>query len=86
MPRHVSKEMQRIKRIGVTLYWMDNIVRHHDSPDCLPREAVAEVIAATPEERHIACWHVGLPDEYAEGLALTAEQTVFEFEDAGWLN
>lgn len=85
MPRHASKDMQRIRRIGHTLYIMDNIVWNHlDEP--LTREEIAEVISATPQERHAACYHVGLTKEDADELSSTAEQTVREFEDAKFVS
>lgn len=85
MSRHTSKEMQRIRRIGDTLYIMDNIVWNHwDEP--LTREEIAEVISATPQERHVACYHVGLTREEADELSLTAEQTVKKFEDAEFVS
>ena len=69
MSRHASKEMQRIRRIGDTLYAMDNIVWNHlDEP--LTREEIAEVISATPQERQVACYHVGLTKEDADELSL----------------
>lgn len=85
MTRHVSKEMQRIKRIGYTLYVMDDAVWCDGNSDRLTREAVAEVMAATPEDRQEACWHVGLTDDKAKELASTAEETVSRF-DMSWLD
>ena len=76
MPRHASKDMQRIRRIGHTF--------HLDEP--LTREEIAEVISATPQERHAACYHVGLTKEDADELSSTAEQTVREFEDAKFVS
>lgn len=85
MSRHMSKEMQRIRRIGHTLYIMDNIVWNHlDEP--LTREEIAEVISATPQERHAACYHVGLTKEDADALSSTAEQTAKEFMDAKFVS
>lgn len=85
MSRHTSKEMQRIRRIGHTLYIMDNIVWNHlDEP--LTREEIAEVISATPQERHAACYHAGLTQEDADELSSTAEQTAKEFTDAKFVS
>lgn len=80
MSRHASKEMQRIRRIGNTLYDMYNLVWNH-LDEILTREEIAEVISATPQERHVACYHIGLTKEDADELSLTAEQTVKKFED-----
>lgn len=64
---------------------MDNIVWNHlDEP--LTREEIAEVISATPQERHAACYHIGLAQEDADVLSSTAEQTVKEFEDAEFVS
>ena len=85
MSRHASKEMQRIRRIGGTLYIMYDIVWNH-LDDTLTREEIAEVISATPQERRVACYHIGLTREDADELARKAEQTVKKFEDAEFVD
>lgn len=52
----------------------------------MTREEIAEVISATPQERHAACYHVGLAQEDADELSSPAEQTVKEFEDTKFVN